>query len=1283
MRFPEAPSLSQAGREQSTVLRSYAFDRLSAIAAILDDTGTILDTNEAWRLFSRLNDGQLGVTGSGSNYVEVCERSAANGSQDAASVAIGLRSILSGERARFDLEYPCDSPTESRWFLLSAAAAPAVNGSGVVLFHVDITARKAVEERLALRSDVDELTGLPNRRAAVRMLEAELDAVRLTDAPVTVMFLDLDGFKTVNDEHGHAMGDRLLVQVASRIGHAVREGDVLCRFGGDEFVLICPSLHSADAQVLATRIREVTSAPFQLDATELCTGVSVGLATSDSDSTLDVLLEAADVAMYIDKRRPRPERNRRVRSPRAGHSMPAPLTSNAEAPPDDEARLIAELHANRAMTDAILAHSVDLVMLFQADGAIEWASPAAASMFGVDPEDLLGHNRLSLVHPDDQHRVSAIFPSIPAMGDHVCTEFRVTRPNGSMVWIEETATNLLDQSDVGMIVGNLRDITDRRTAEEVARFRSTLLAAAGQAIIAIDMSGVVIYWNRAAEEMYGWLASEAVGAPILSIFPVGDGWGPTEGEIRENVRIGEPWSGEFVLRTKDGSELAVTVTDTPVFDDSGVQVATIGISSDITERRRNAETAARLSAIVEGSQDAIFSHDLDGAIETWNGAAVRLFGYSEADVAGLNLSDLVAPGSADDLVKMLRRVADGDESTSIQTIGQRADGSNLHIVVLISPVRNSAGEVVGASAIARDISEGVELRERTESDRRRLSDAQASARLGSFELDTVTGVMTRSDEMWRILGMDPGTIAGVDFDYIHPDDRDAVERAFTVAMSDGTDAEMTHRIVRPDGSVRWVISRAGQLEGSSADVLAGTMLDITERHEAEMALAYQATHDTLTGLPNRSCLDAKLCSSFSVRPLGGPRVAVAIVDLDQFKSLNDTFGHQFGDDVLRATAERLRAEFPLDGLYRFGGDEFVVVRDGIDSDVEAGEFGAEIDAALAAPIGAGARLLEITASIGVARSMPEDTPESLLRDADTAMYQAKADGRARVVAFDARGRERAHRRSFLESALRLALERDQLHLVFQPVIDLTSLQVAGFESLLRWEHPDLGSVAPDEFIPIAEDTGLIFSIGDWVLQRSLEQLASWIAHPAVEPGLWMAVNLSAQQLGKPDLVQRVADAMERTAVPPESVHLEITETIFVDRVANAVATITGLHELGARITMDDFGTGYSSLSYLNRLPINTLKIDRCFVQATSSGSDTSILNAIAALAESLDLDVVAEGIETEEQLEIIHGLGCGFGQGFLWSRPVPAAEALTWALTTKSKSIQGGTHVFGVCDRSL
>jgi len=821
--------------------------------------------------------------------------------------------------------------------------------------------------------------------------------------------------------------------------------------------------------------------------------------------------------------------------------MPTPKAGS-----DSEDRVLAELRASQALTDAIVAHSSDLVMMFQADGTIEWASPSALSVFAVEPDDLLGQKGFDLIHPDDQERVLTDLASISGLGDHVRTEFRVIRRDGVVVWVEETATNLLDQPDVGMVVANLRDITARRAAEDAARFRSTLLAAAGQAIVAIDAEGVVIYWNLAAQSTYGWSAEEALGSQISEILPAVKGWGPTAEEIREKILVGEAWSGEFRVLARNGVALPVMVTYTPVYDDDGKQVATIGVSSDISER--------------------------------------------------------------------------------------------------------------------------VQLHEQMEADRRRLADAQASAHLGSFELDLQTGEMTRSDELWRILGREPVSTVAVNFDHVHPDDRDQVKFEFDRVVSGGGPAELTHRIVRPDDSIRWVLSRTSPFRDDSSMMLTGTVLDITEQHEAELALAHQATHDLLTGLPNRSLLQDHLRSCLADRGARRPQVAVAIVDLDQFKNLNDTYGHAVGDQALRAVAERLRSELPTtDEIYRLGGDEFVLVRNEVGTDEGAVEFGDAIARALAQPINMGERAIDLTASIGVARSMAADTSESLLRDADTAMYQAKADGRARVVAFDAQGRDRAHRRSFLETELRNALQRDQLHLAFQPVVDLGTLRVAGFEALLRWEHPDFGSIGPDEFIPIAEETGLIVSIGAWVLEHSLEQLAEWLTDSRLPSDLWMAINLSARQLGQRSLVDLFDDLIHRTGVSAASVHLEITESVFVDRVINAVETITDLYQLGARISMDDFGTGYSSLSYLNHLPINTLKIDRSFVQVLGEGADTSIVRAIKALSDSLDLDVVAEGIETQEQLEIIRELGCKFGQGFFWSRPLPPADALEWAMNTNRR----------------
>ena len=306
-------------RVQALELRSFAFDHLSAIAAVLDGSGVIVDTNEAWRLFAHLNDGPVPSTGVGVNYLDVCDRAAAAGADGAAEVAAGLRQILDGRRERFDLEYPCASPAEDRWFMLQAASAPVTHAAGVVLFHVNMTARKLLENRLAIQAEHDQLTGLANRRVAVRFVTEQLALSRAAGDQVWVLFLDLDGFKAVNDTFGHHAGDELLVQVTERALRAIREGDLLCRFGGDEFFVACPGLDEAGANALAARLREVMSRPFQVGADEVAIGASVGLASSDDDSTVDSLLRVADTDMYIDKaRRPRRVRGAPVDVDRPG-----------------------------------------------------------------------------------------------------------------------------------------------------------------------------------------------------------------------------------------------------------------------------------------------------------------------------------------------------------------------------------------------------------------------------------------------------------------------------------------------------------------------------------------------------------------------------------------------------------------------------------------------------------------------------------------------------------------------------------------------------------------------------------------------------------------------------------------------------------------------------------------------------------------------------------------------------------------------------------------------------
>lgn len=290
----------------ATEARAAAFDRLGASAVVVDGDGVIIDTNQAWRLFAYLNDGSIDTTGVGTNYLDVCDRAAAAGAIAGASVADSLRQVLRGEREHVDVEYPCPSPTEDRWYLMQASALPASDGSGAVVFHIDVTAHKQLTDRLEALASHDSLTGLPNRRAAVEYLEEQLAIARGSDELVWVLFIDLNEFKAVNDTYGHHVGDELLVKVGVRARRAIRDGDLLCRLGGDEFVVICPGLDRVDANRLGDRLRDVMSAPFQVGEVEVFGRVSVGMASSDATSTAESMLRAADTQMYVDKRRQQP-----------------------------------------------------------------------------------------------------------------------------------------------------------------------------------------------------------------------------------------------------------------------------------------------------------------------------------------------------------------------------------------------------------------------------------------------------------------------------------------------------------------------------------------------------------------------------------------------------------------------------------------------------------------------------------------------------------------------------------------------------------------------------------------------------------------------------------------------------------------------------------------------------------------------------------------------------------------------------------------------------------------
>jgi len=433
--------------------------------------------------------------------------------------------------------------------------------------------------------------------------------------------------------------------------------------------------------------------------------------------------------------------------------------------------------------------------------------------------------------------------------------------------------------------------------------------------------------------------------------------------------------------------------------------------------------------------------------------------------------------------------------------------------------------------------------------------------------------------------------------------------------------------------------------------------DITPRKQAEERIQYLATHDSLTGLPNRVMFAELLSHVLASARRNRRKFAVLFIDLDRFKFINDSLGHEAGDALLCEVARRLKDSLRAsDIVARMGGDEFVMLLQDLGNSEQAGGIARKLLSAVIKPIELNGQECRVTASIGIS-VFPDDAPDetSLMTHADLAMYHAKEEGKNNFQFYDGRLETMSLERLALETRLRRAIERNELSLHYQAKLDLRDNTIAGVEALLRWNSPELGAVSPAQFIPLAEETGLILAIGKWVLRSACEQCVQW--QNAGLPPVRVSVNLSPRQLNDPELVAAVRTVLADTGLKPDLLELEVTESSVMHNVERALEVLGALKDMGVRLAIDDFGTGYSSLAQLKRFPIDTLKVDRSFIRELPSDSeDKAIAEAIIAMGKTLSLTVVAEGVETREQQEFLRERACDQMQGFFFSKPVPAAD---------------------------
>jgi diguanylate cyclase (GGDEF)-like protein/PAS domain S-box-containing protein len=673
----------------------------------------------------------------------------------------------------------------------------------------------------------------------------------------------------------------------------------------------------------------------------------------------------------------------------------------------------------------------------------------------------------------------------------------------------------------------------------------------------------------------------------------------------------------------------------------------------LTERIEELQTAeASVRRMFDDLPGAVVVIDGASVVRSTNAAARILFGPRDRDFLGRRLLDRTDPADTEALQTAIDAALVGSQVDAL--LVDLIDEHGETFVAEVSMNRHDLA-AEGERLVVRltDVSERETQQRALDLARRRFEQAFQSAPTGMALVRLDDGrIVDANESLAEMLRVPAEKLVGCTLrEFTHPDDARAAQphRArLELGIVDSYRIDQRYR--RHDGSYVWARTRVSSAEDDGVMLAITHIEDVTEQRRAAERLRHAARHDELTGLPNRAYLMSLLEERLVVSGIND--VAVLFVDIDQFKTVNDSLGHAVGDELLQVVAERLRGTLAdTDVLARFGGDEFIIILEGPPLDL-AERLRLSVQGAI---VVAGHELF-VTASIGYSRNYEADmSPNDLLRDADAAMYRAKARGRNCVEGFEVGGHVDGMRALRTAGELRRGIERGEVVPYFQPIVDLPTGRVIGYEVLARWLHPDRGLLNPGEFLPIAEETGLMVELGTSILRDSLAQLAKWQAAGYAFANCSLSVNVATRQLIDPEFLRTVRDALAETGVPADSLWLEITETALLTDVKTATIALRDLRSLGLHLAVDDFGTGYSSLTYLKKFPVESIKIDKSFVAGLGlEAEDTSIVTAVVQLGHALGLTVVAEGVESPLQLTRLRALGCDRGQGYLFSRPRPA-----------------------------
>jgi diguanylate cyclase (GGDEF)-like protein/PAS domain S-box-containing protein len=942
---------------------------------------------------------------------------------------------------------------------------------------------------------------------------------------------------------------------------------------------------------------------------------------------------------------------------------------------EEAAREAADRH------DRIIECVSDIIYVVGRDGNFRSSTSSFERVTGWPRSTWMGKSFVGLIHPDDLPSVFRCFHE--ALAGMTCTfETRVHCADGSYRTFQLSAAPYVELGQITGALGVARDITQHKAHEDALARLAAVVESSDDAITTETLDGVFTSWNPGAEALFGYPAAEMIGQSVARLYP--PDLRDELPSILERLRRGERVAhyGTRRLR-KDGTIAHVSLSIFPIRDKDGKVVAISKIARDI-RRQRAAEEALRLSEeryrlVNCATNDIVWDWDLPTDCLFWSDSFYKVFGYMPENTPASTAfwSGCIHPDDRDRVMTTLHQALDGGaESWSAEYRLRRADGAYAIVFDRGFVARDATGKAVRMIGAMQDISDRRRAEEQLRTNEeflRRIIESSADC-IKTLDLDG------------RLLWMNPCGLRLMeirDFSAVRNmqwlnvwcnETRNRAREAIAAAKS-GAVGSFEGFCPTMGGVLKWwhvIITPILGADGMPERLLCVSR-DVTDRHRAEERLAFASTHDGLTSLPNRAFISERIAGCIRrAQADPGFKYAVLFLDLDRFKLINDSLGHAAGDQLIRRVAERLQGCLPTDDaggttpgavVARLGGDEFTILLEGPALVTEVTSLAERIVHAMAQPFDIDGRELFTSTSVGVALGTPtHSAPDELLRDADAAMYRAKSDGKGRCALFDVQMHQAAVDRLRLETELRHAIDRDELHLHYQPIVSLTSGHLHGFEALLRWSRNGT-LVSPADFIPVAEDTGMIIPIGRWVLEQGCRQLAVWQSRYG-RP-LSLSVNVSRKQFADAGLVPHLQRVLSETGIAPASLKVEITESAMTADSNEAREILLRMKAAGVRLAMDDFGTGYSSLSCLRNFPIDVLKIDRSFIHGLEGQRDAAaVVDSIVGLAHNLGMSVVAEGLETPDQVAFLQGCDCDFGQGFYFAAPLSreAAEGLLQGL---------------------